>query len=113
MTHDQAQATQRIRALNDTFRTTLQGGRFMITSGVQALGPEAVATLIQRVRTFSQFDQDNDPYEEHDFGAFDHEGQKYFWKIDYYDPSLNYHSDDASDPKGTVRVLTLMRAEEY
>jgi hypothetical protein len=49
---------------------------------------------------------------EHDFGAFDEEGQNYFRKIDYYDPSLSYHSDDASDPEKTVRVLTLMRAEE-
>jgi Protein of unknown function (DUF3768) len=107
------QTTSRIRALNDALRTTLQGGRIMMTRGVSALGPARIGHLMERLRAFSQFDAENDPYGEHDFGAFDDEGRKYFWKIDYYDPSLTYHSEDASDPTKTVRVLTLMLAEEY
>jgi hypothetical protein len=35
------------------------------------------------------------------------------WKIDYYDRSRRYHSPDPADPKLTVRVLTVMRADEY
>jgi hypothetical protein len=105
--------TTRIRALNDALRTTLLGGKIMMTQGVSALSPPHIARLIDRLRTFDQFEEENDPYGEHDFGAFDEDGQKYFWKIDYYDPSLSYHSDDAADPEKTVRVLTLMRADEY
>jgi hypothetical protein len=105
--------TLRIRALNDALRTTLKGGRIMLTARVSALGPPHVTGLINALRQFDRFDEGNDPYGEHDFGAFDHEGQKFFWKIDYYDRSLNAHSDDPSDPDKTVRVLTLMRADEY
>lgn len=105
--------TRRIRALNDALRTTLNGGKIMMTAGVSALGPIRIAALMQQVRSYDRFEEGNDPYGEHDFGAFDNEGQKFFWKIDYYDPSLSAHSEDASDPDKTTRVLTLMLADEY
>jgi hypothetical protein len=34
-------------------------------------------------------------------------------KIDNYDPTLSGGSEDPSDPAQTVRVLTLMLADEY
>ena len=55
----------------------------------------------------------NDPHEEHDFGSFEAEGHTIFFKIDYYDRDLAYHSPDASDPAVTERVMTVMLAEEY
>jgi hypothetical protein len=36
-----------------------------------------------------QSPEDNDPHGEHDFGAFEHEGQRIFWKIDYYAPDMD------------------------
>ena len=56
---------------------------------------------------------DNDPQQEHDFGSFDHAGESIFWKIDYYDPTLTCGSEDPSDPRQTVRVLTIMLAADY
>jgi hypothetical protein len=105
--------TQKIRELNDAFRTTLLGGKVVTTAGVHALGPERVAGLLRIVRAFDTFDEGNDPYGEHDFGAFDDGGQKFFWKIDTYDKSLRYGSEDPADPGQTVRVLTLLFAEEW
>ena len=55
----------------------------------------------------------NDPHEEHDFGSFEADGQTIFFKIDYYDKSLTYHSPDAADRSVTERVITIMLAEEY
>ncbi len=51
--------------------------------------------------------------EEHDFGVFDADGHRIFFKIDYYDKTLTYHSPDPSDPAVTERVITVMLAEEY
>ena len=105
--------TARIRDLNDAFRKSFDGGRVMLTAGVNALPSDVRAMAIRKVATFSEFTPDNDPHGEHDFGSFDLAGQKFFWKIDAYDKAMQYGSEDASDPAQTTRVLTLMLAEEY
>jgi len=69
--------------------------------------------LPDRVQRYSEFTPDNDPYSERDFDAFDHAGVRFFWKIDYFDRSLTFGSEDPADPARTTRVLTLMKAEEY
>jgi hypothetical protein len=73
----------------------------------------ALDALMWKVSEYTAFDEGNDPYGEHDFGSFDDGGEKFFWKIDYFDPSMTAGSSDASDPKQTCRVLTLMFASEY
>ena len=103
----------RIHRLNDQFRQTLVGGRVMMTAGVAAMADEDRWALIDRVRRFDEFTQDNDPYGEHDFGSIDIGGCRYFWKIEYYDPALTCGSSDASDAATTARVMTIMRADEY
>ncbi|RMF04624.1 MAG: DUF3768 domain-containing protein, partial [Alphaproteobacteria bacterium] len=90
-----------IAALNDRFRTRFIGGSVLITSGLQALGPEFVAEALAKVRAFNGFTRDNDPYGEHDFGTVMVQGRKLFWKIDCYDPSMRYGSEDPSDPEIT------------
>ena len=105
--------TQRIRELNDDLRQHLTGGLAVITPGVAALGHEAVDRIVKTIATFDDFCHANDPHEEHDFGAFEVDGNRLFFKIDYYDSSLTQHSPDPTDPKVTRRVITLMLASEY
>jgi hypothetical protein len=105
--------TVRIRALNDQLRQRLIGGMAVITPGVAALGQEAVARIVKTIEVYDDFCHANDPHEEHDFGAFDADGKRIFFKIDYYDESLTVHSPDPSDPNVTKRVITIMLAEEY
>ena len=106
---------KRIADLNDTFRRSLvTGGRTYMTAGVNAKGAEFIAQALANVIAFKDFNADNDPHREHDFGSFELDGEKIFWKIDYYstdDPDLG--SEDPSDPAKTERVLTVMLAEEY
>lgn len=105
--------TERIRTLNDALRQHLLSGGAVITPGVAALGQEALNRIIQTITVFDDFCQANDPYEEHDFGAFDVDGVTIFFKIDYYDKSLTVHSPDPADPTVTERIITIMLADEY
>ena len=107
-------STARIRELNDAFRTTFIGnGDVYLTRGVAALPGMEQSAIIERVQTFEDFTPENDPYYEHDFGSFEHEGKTIFWKIDCYDRDCNYGSPDPADPSVTMRILTVMLAEEY
>ena len=105
--------TDRIRSLNDAFRRTFVGGAVMITAGVEALPLDQRRSLLAKVRAFDAFSEDNDPHAEHDFGAVDEAGAKFFWKLDYYDRNTEFGSPDPADPAVTTRVLTIMRADEY
>lgn len=106
-------ASVRIRELNDAFRRTFVGGKVMLTAGVDALPDDDKSAVIEKVRRFDSFNTDIDPYGEHDFAVVEHGGEKYFAKTDYYAPDLLHGSDDPTDPAMTVRVLTIMRADEY
>jgi hypothetical protein len=103
----------RVKELNDAFRTTFQGGQVHITAGVSTLPPILACEVLQKVRAFTDFTPDNDPYGEHDFGAFELAGHKFLWKIDYYDKSMTFGSEDPADPDKTTRVLTIMHAKDY
>jgi hypothetical protein len=105
--------TDRIRMLNDELRKHLLGGGAVITAGAAALGAETVQRIVQAIATFDDFCNANDPYEEHDFGAFDFDSVRIIFKIDYYDKTLQFHSPDPADPSVTERIITIMLADEY
>ena len=104
---------ERIAELNDLLRKTFIGGRIVITAGIAALPGGDQAAILEKVQTFDAFSPDNNPHGHRDFGSFSHNGQRVFWKIDYYDPFLTFGSEDPADPAKTARVLTIMLALEY
>lgn len=106
-------SADRIRELNDAFRSTFIGGHVMLTASVDALPSDVRAMAIRKVATFDAFSEDNDPHGEHDFGAFDLAGHCFFWKLDYYDKECRFGSEDPADSTKTTRVLTIMLAEDY
>ncbi|MBW9090041.1 DUF3768 domain-containing protein [Rhizobium wenxiniae] len=110
---NQTAAARHVRALNDTLRRNFVGGRIVITAGVQALDEADRAELLRRVQAYQEFDTDNDPFGEHDFGRVDVGGASYYWKIDYYDADLVHGSPDPADETLTRRVITVMRDDEY
>ncbi|HEU4966428.1 MAG TPA: DUF3768 domain-containing protein [Candidatus Saccharimonadales bacterium] len=97
----------RIAELNDVFRQSGYG--FMVTNGVRTL--EGVHKLIELIRQYDTFTEENDPYGEHDSGSLVWHNEKIFWKIDYYDRELKYGSDPWSPT--CQRILTVMLASEY
>ena len=109
--------SKRIAEFNDALRKNpldRNHGKLYMTDGVIAHEPTFVARAIAAMIAFEAFNADNDPYHEHDFGAFEIDGVRLFFKIDYFDkhdPDLG--TDDPSDPSTTERALTLMLADEY
>ncbi len=101
-----------VAALNDAHRRQ-PGSGWTLTAGVHDLGGAFVAEAVAAVVAHDDFDADNDPYGERDFGTVRVRGQRLFWKIDYYDLALERGSPDPADPAVTRRVLTLMLASEY
>jgi len=85
----------------------------MITRALNDKGPYFTQTVLSAMADFDAFTAENDPHGEHDFGEVVVGAHTIFWKIDYYDKSMNYGSDDPSDPDQTKRVLTIMFSSEY
>ena len=118
----EAEIAAKIAEQNDRFRTTWGAdftvpGQIVLTRGVADLSPAAKAIIMQRVQGFDVFTEDNDPYGDHTFGAFEFEiagnDHRIFWKIDLYDTDYSMGSDDPANPQVTRRVLTIMHASEY
>ncbi len=106
--------TDTIRQLNDAFRRTFVGGHVIATRAVALLPLDDRHSLFEMVREANySFKPADDPYGEHDFGAVIYKGERFFWKIDYYDLDFRHGSPDPSDPAFTVRVMTVVRADEY
>ena len=102
-----------IAKLNDLLRQTFIGGRVMLTAGIADLSEGHRRAIIADVQIFNDFTEDNDPWGEHDFAAFNCNGRRINWKIDYYDKAMKYGSEAPSDPSVTTRVLTIMLDSEY
>lgn len=98
---------EEIASRNDLFRVMCINP--MMTDG--ALELEQPLELVLAVRRYTDFNEDCDPWGEHDFGSLEWYGTKVYWKIDYYDQDLKYGSDPLSD--NCRRVLTILTAEEY
>jgi hypothetical protein len=105
-------ALARVRLLNDEARRHHPDGMIVFTPGITAMPEKDQAEILERVRNFEKFAPESDPFDEHDFGAFKHEGVRVIWKIDYYDLEKCFRSPDPTDPRLTERVLTIMLATE-
>lgn len=102
-----------IKTLNDNLRKHLIGGKVMLSHGICFKPTNEKAEILNQVRCFNNFTEDNGPYNEHDFGSFDYKGEKIFWKIDYYDKDNRFMSENPADVTKTNRVMTIMFADEY
>ncbi|MBB1499128.1 DUF3768 domain-containing protein [Paracoccus sp. MC1862] len=108
-----------LRQQNDAFRAGLIDsgcpfpGTVVVTAGVNHRGRDFQTEACLAVARDCDFGLDNDPRGDHGFGVVTVEGERLYWKIDYYDPAREYGSDDPSDPAKTHRVLTILFPSEY
>lgn len=123
MNKETAEYSRKVADLNDQLRKDMFTGnmlkkenlknKIVLTPGIAGLNLKDKEKIFFSVKYFGNFTKDNNPYGEKDFGAFNFKKETYNWKIDYYDNDMKYLSPDKTDPKQTVRVLTIMKASEY
>ncbi|MDH4378684.1 MAG: DUF3768 domain-containing protein [Vampirovibrionales bacterium] len=102
-----------ISQLNDRCRRSIPHSQCYLTPGVISAFGDNLSPVLDAVRGFDAFTRDNDPYGENDFGKVVVAGISLFWKIDtYQDATLTHGADDPLSPQA-VRVITIMRVEEY
>lgn len=102
-----------IHTLNDQLRVDGIGGLVVCTKGILGLETDMIAHIGDAVQNFEDVNEDNDPYGEHDCAVVIVGDQKIIFKIAYFDPTMMFHSDDATNPTTTKRVMTIMLASEY
>ncbi len=84
-----------------------------MTAGVLAHGDEFFIRVLTAIAQCDVFNEENDPWGEHDFGAICESGERVFWKIDYYNKTLTAAAEDPANPAVCQRILTIMLASEY
>jgi hypothetical protein len=83
----------------------------LLAMRVAALGPEAVERIIKTIAVFDDFCHANDPYEEHDFGSFEVDGHRIFFKIDYLDQAVTFRHQARDHDHAGGGVLTIARPQ--
>lgn len=92
---------------NDEFRANIlnpklnMGKRIVLSFGFNLLPDRDIENILQAIAKFDNFNEDNDPWGEHDFGVIATDWHEVFWTI------------ATLDTKQASRVLTVMLAEEY
>lgn len=110
--------TERIAELNDRCRHGLdRNARIVMTSnclariaplGIKVAQILAQAEIMHAIR-HAAFDKDSP---ERDMGAVTVRDTKFLFKIEYYDSTLEFGSEDPTDAALTTRVLTIMLPED-
>lgn len=102
---------------NDMFRTTLiraKWNRLIFSEAVANSDEDVKQEIITALREYKcpPKGPESNPYGENDFGKFTVRGEDYFFKFDYYHPSMEYGADQYNDEE-VVHVLTVMETSEY
>lgn len=86
--------------------------RISITDGIKQLNNWMKIAVF--VKTFQNFDKENDPYNEHDFGSIVVDNVKIYFKVDLYEDNWSYGWDREEKPiEDCQRLLTIFLASEY
>jgi len=90
----------------------------MLANSVASSPVELRQQIIAKVRDYDDFKSTDelDEYErddEHDMGFFEINSVSYLFKIDCYDATMEYGSENPADASITTRVLTIMESRDY
>jgi Protein of unknown function (DUF3768) len=93
---------ERIRILNDNYRSTLaMGGGVLMSRDFYALPATTKRNAFDRIVHYRKFA----PNGQHDAGLVITNGQAIAWRIEYRAVDFKNPSPDPSDPDKTIRIL--------
>ena len=69
--------------------------------------------ILSETQVFNNFNKDNDPYGEHDFGNFKIHGETYYFKFDYWENDKMEFGAENHLKYECYRGLTIMNSSEY
>lgn len=102
------------RAQLGTFKADTRYARLLMTRGVSN-HPRGWEAIVKLLRGPEQSHDDIDPRGERDMLKLELGGTKFYLKVDMYARAeeLQFFSEDPADDEKTVRVFTVLLADEY
>ena len=92
------------------YRAKLHNCTLVLTPKI--LLSEKTWEILWKIQNFNVFNNDNNPYGEHDFGIIEVDGESYHFKFDYFqDETLQYTPENYLIE--AYRVLTILHLSEY
>ncbi len=75
---------------------------------------EHLIEILEAVQNHRKFPKGDDPYGLHDFGAFEVDGRRWYFKFDFYeDEKMQWGWDPLDEHRRAYRLLTIMCSSEY
>jgi len=92
--------------LNDRLRTSLEGGRVVISKGIDLLGGAAITDIFHGVMSYSH--PKDDPHPDHDVGMVEVSGRTIVWNI----ACVRRRRHTGPQNADRIRTLNIMLEEE-
>ncbi len=107
--------SMQIAKLNDDLRINghVRNGRVIAVGSLVQADETLRNKVVAVMREFKDFNDDNDPYGEHDFGAFEVDGEQFMFKIDYFALDEETASEHPEDQASTMRICSVFFARDY
>ncbi len=101
-----------IRSLNDAFRLSFTATELYCSPGIIAFSLHQQGQILERVRNYRNFNEENDPDKLHNRGSFDFEGQTILWEIYCTDQNQQNEASDPACLKLTRRHMMILIENE-
>ena len=104
--------TRSIRSLNDAFRLSFTSTELHVSPGVLELSIGTQTEILDRVRNYRNFTEDNDPSMLHNKGQFDCQGHNIVWEIYCMNNDGRGESPDPANLDLTRRHMMVLLEDE-
>lgn len=113
MNEEQEEWSRAVRALNDAFRISFTSTELYTSPQILDLDIDTQSEILDRVRNYRTFNEENDPDGFHQWGRFLVNDEPYVWEIFCLTPDGKHLSKNPLDLDFTRRHMMVMCENEY